>query len=102
MKQTIIKCTCDNCNKVMAENEYENAIQVFIRVDVPNPQGGAPDCNTINMAICNKCAKEIGIVANEIHNGSIGTPGRIKAVLKKHKSDILKLFNKNKGEKDYE
>ena len=92
MKETIVKCKCDYCKNEMYEYEYDTSVKITIMVEVPNQNGGAGECNSISMSICNKCAVELGIINSEIHNGQMGERQRIKTIIEKSKLKIIGMF----------
>lgn len=92
MKQTTIKYYCDYCNKEMREFEYDKAISLVIRAEVPDPRGGCGSVNGIRIKVCNECAAEVGFVIEDIMDGSIYQQSHILRVLQKFKIKIIELF----------
>lgn len=91
MKTTIVKCSCDYCNAEMNEYEYENAIKVTVKVNLPNPKGGCGQMSAIEMKLCDKCSKDIGIINSQEYHSYIDSQNRLTTTIKKCKDKILKL-----------
>ncbi len=93
VKETIINCYCDNCNKEMTEDQYESqSIRLNVQVSVPHPQGKAGESNGFQMRLCDECAERIGFVRIEIHKGSIHDKTRLGNKARENKKSIFQLL----------
>lgn len=92
MKQTTIKCFCDYCNKEMREGEYDEAISLVIRAEVPDPRGGCGSVNGIRIKVCKECAADVGLIKEDIMDGTIYQQSHILRALEKFKIKIIDLF----------
>ena len=95
MIQTTKKCYCDNCNEEMNKLDYDIAPKVTLRVSMGNPKGGCGQVSGIEMVLCDKCARDIGIQNKTEYHSYIDSQNRLTYAIKNCKSNLLKLFRKN-------
>jgi hypothetical protein len=94
VKHTVVKCNCDYCTEEMDEFEYEKAPTVTIRVDLPNPKGGAGQVAATVMKLCNKCSEKVGIYNSEEYHGYVYSNSRLVSTIEKCKTKILSLLKR--------
>lgn len=97
MKETIVKCKCDYCNGDMSEYDYENAVNIFIKANAPDPKGRCGNSNGIYMRICSDCSQKLDIIPEKIFNGTMGETNRIESALEKCKTKIVDMFFNKKS-----
>lgn len=96
MKETIVKCYCDNCKKEISEFEYDMAAKITIRIDLPHPKGKSGDCAATEIKVCDDCLAFLGIENTEELHRTIYSKDNIREKLKKARDKVLVIYKKLK------
>lgn len=97
MKIMVADCSCDKCGRKMDEGEYEIAVHVTIKIDLPDLHGRSGECGGVDMRLCSECAEGMGLVNSAQYHETVNAQSNLNYDINRAKAGILNFFFKKKA-----